>query len=124
MNSKFTMIVRIALGLMLVVFGANKFLNFLPMEAPAGAAGEFMNSLGATGYIFPVVGILEVFIGAMLLLKKWVPFVIILLAPISINILLFHLFLAIPGAAIALLVAVFNGILIYKHWRLYKPLFI
>lgn len=123
MNSKFTMIVRIALGIMLVVFGSNKFLHFLPMEAPTGAAGEFMNSLGATGYIFPMVGLLEVFIGLMLLLKKWVPFVIILLAPISINILLFHLFLAIPGVAIAFLVAIFNGILIYKHWRLYRPLF-
>jgi len=123
MNSKFTMIVRILLGIMLVVFGANKFLHFIPMETPTGTAGEFMNSLGATGYIFPVVGVLEVFIGLMLLLKKWVPFVIILLAPISVNILLFHLFLDIPGVSVALLVAIFNGILIYKHWKLYRPLF-
>lgn len=123
MNSKFTMIVRIALGILLVVFGSNKFLHFLPMEPPTGAAGEFMNSLGSTGYIFPVVGMLEVLIGLMLLSKKWVPFAIILLAPISINILLFHLFLAIPGVAIAMLVVLFNAILIYKHWRLYRPLF-
>ena len=124
MNSKFTMIVRIALGILLVVFGSNKFLHFLPMEAPAGEAGDFMSSLGATGYIFPVVGILEVFIGLMLLVKKWVPFAIILLAPISVNILLFHLFLAIPGVWIALLVVIFNAILVYKHWRLYRPLFV
>lgn len=123
MNSKFTMIVRILLGILLVVFGANKFLHFIPMETPTGTAGEFMNSLGATGYIFPIVGVLEVFIGLMLLLKKWVPFVIILLAPISVNILLFHLFLDIPGVSVALLVAIFNGILIYKHWKLYRPLF-
>ena len=93
------------------------------MDAPTGTAGEFMNSLGATGYIFPLVGVLEVFIGLMLLLKKWVPFVIILLAPISVNILLFHLFLELPGVAVALLIAIFNGILIYKHWKLYRPLF-
>jgi len=123
MNSKFTMIVRILLGILLVVFGSNKFLHFIPMETPTGTAGEFMNSLGATGYIFPIVGVLEVFIGLMLLLKKWVPFVIILLAPISVNILLFHLFLDIPGVSVALLVAIFNGILIYKHWKLYRPLF-
>jgi putative oxidoreductase len=123
MNSKFTMIVRIVLGLLLVVFGSNKLFHFLPMPEPTGSAGEFMNSLGATGYIFPVVGILEMFIGLMLLLKKWVPFVIILLAPISINILLFHLFLDIPGLSVALLVAVLNGILMYKHWKLYRPLF-
>ena len=123
MNSKFTMIVRILLGILLVVFGSNKFLHFIPMEAPTGTAGEFMNSLDATGYIFPIVGVLEVFIGLMLLLKKWVPFVIILLAPISINILLFHLFLDIPGVSVAMLVVIFNAILIYKHWKLYRPLF-
>jgi hypothetical protein len=123
MNSMFTKIVRIALGLALVIFGANKFLHFIPMEPPTGAAGEFMNSLGATGYIFPIVGMLEVVIGALLLLKKWVAFGLILLAPISINILLFHLFLDIPGVAVALLVTLFNGVLIYKHWQQYKPLF-
>jgi putative oxidoreductase len=123
MNSKFTMIVRILLGIILVVFGSNKFLHFIPMPTPVGSAGDFMNSLGATGYIFPMVGILEVFIGIMLLLKKWVPFVIILLAPISINILLFHACIDIPGLPVALLVCVLNGILIYKHWKLYRPLF-
>ncbi len=123
MNSMFTKIVRMLLGLVLIVFGANKFLHFIPAEPLTGAAGEFMNSLGATGYIFPVVGIFEVIIGGLLLFKKWVAFALILLAPISINILLFHLFLDIPGLGVALLVVVFNAILIYKHWQQYKPLF-
>lgn len=123
MNSMFTKIIRILLGIMLVVFGANKFLHFIPMGPPTGEAGSFMSSLGATGYIFPVVGVFEVLIGLLLLLKKWVPFALILLVPISINILLFHLFLDIPGVAIALLVSIFNGILIYKHWAKYRPLF-
>lgn len=123
MNSMFTKIVRLVLGLALVVFGANMIFHFLPMEAPSGSAGEFMNSLGATGYIFPVVGFLEIIIGMMLLLKKWVAFALILLVPISLNILLFHLFLDIPGLSIALVIVIFNGILIYKHWQQYKPLF-
>ena len=123
MNSKFTMLVRILLGILLVVFGSNKLFNFLPSQSPAGSAGEFMYSLGATGYVFPVLGVLEMFIGILLLAKKWVPFAMVLLAPISINILLFHLFLDIPGVFVALLVVAFNGILIYKHWRLYRPLF-
>lgn len=123
MNSQFTKIIRIVLGLLLIIFGANKFLHFIPMEPPTGTAGDFLNSLGATGYIFPIVGILEVFIGVLLLLKKWVAFALILLAPISINILLFHLFLDIPGVAMSIGVAVFNGILIYKLWPQYRPLF-
>lgn len=124
MNSQFTKIIRILLGILLVVFGSNKFLHFIPLPPPTGSAGDFMNSLGATGYIFPIVGILEVLIGIMFLVKKWVAFALILLAPISINILLFHLFLDIPGVGAALLVAILNGILIYKHWKQYSPLFI
>lgn len=124
MNSQFTLLVRITLGVLLVVFGSNKFLHFIPLPLPTGAAADFMNSLGATGYIFPLVGILEVCIGALLLLKKWVAFALILLAPISINIVLFHLFLDIPGVSAALLVAILNGILIYKHWKQYTPLFL
>ena len=125
MNSMFTKIVRIVLGLALVIFGANMIYPFIPMDHPdaASKAGQFLNSLGATGYIFPIVGFLEVIIGAMLLLKKRVAFALILLAPISINILLFHLFLDIPGLSIALLIVLFNGILIFKHWQQYKPLF-
>lgn len=123
MNSKFTMIVRILLGIILVVFGSNKFLHFIPMDPPSGSAGEFLGTLGASGYIFPLLGILEVFIGAMLLLKRWVPFVIILLAPISVNIVLYHLCFGVPGAAVALFVLALNVILIYKHWKLYRPLF-
>lgn len=123
MNSQFTLLVRIVLGIILVVFGSNNFLHFIPLPPPTGSAADFMNSLGATGYIFPVVGMLEVVIGAMLLMKKWVAFALILLAPISINILLFHLFLDIPGVSIALVVAILNGIMIYKHWKQYIPLF-
>ena len=125
MNSMFTKIVRIVLGLTLVIFGANMMFHFIPMDAPDAntPAGQFMNSLGATGYIFPVVGFLEVIIGALLLVKKWVAFALILLVPISLNILLFHLFLDIPGLSIALVIVIFNTILIFKHWQQYKPLF-
>jgi putative oxidoreductase len=125
MKSLFTKIVRIMLATALVIFGANMIHHFLPLDQPDGntAAGQFMNSLGATGYIFPIVGFLELAIGVMLLLKKWVAFALLLLAPISLNILMFHLFLDIPGAPIALIIVVFNSILIYKHWQQYKPLF-
>jgi len=125
MNSKFTSIVRILLGIILLVFGLNKFypLPFLPMPKLPENASEFMSSLAATGYVLPIVGVLEVFIGILLLTKNWTAFALILLVPISLNILLFHLFLDLPGIGGAILVAVLNGILIYKHWPQYRPLF-
>jgi len=123
MNSQFTMLVRLLLGIILIVFGLNKFVNFIPLPELPENAGKFMSSLIETGYVLKVVGALEVIIGIMLILKKWTAFALILLVPISINILLFHLFLDLPGLSVALLIAVLNGVLIYKHWKQYTPLF-
>lgn len=74
-----------------------------------------MVSLGTTGYVLKTVGIIEILIGFLLLLKKWVAFALIVLVPISLNILMFHLFLEVSGIAGALLVTTVNGIIIYKH---------
>ncbi len=123
MNSMFTKIVRILLGLLLILFGANKFLGFIPLPELPEKAANFMTSLGATGYVLKTVGFLEIIIGVLLLMKKWVAFALTLLVPISINILLFHLFLDVNGIGGALLIAVLNGMLIYKHWPQYKSLF-
>lgn len=123
MNSQFTKIARIILGLILVAFGLNKFFGFIPLPELPENAGNFMDSLKDTKYVLPIVGILEILIGVMLLFKKWVAFALILLAPISINILLFHLFLDLPGLGTALLIVILNIVLIYKHWKQYTPLF-
>ncbi|WP_447635303.1 DoxX protein [Flavobacterium microcysteis] len=125
MNSKFTSLVRVLLGLVLLVFGLNKFypLPFLPTPQLPEQAADFMGSLAATGYVLPIIGILEIFIALLLFTKNWIAFALILLVPISLNILLFHLFLDIPSIGGAILVAVLNGILIYKHWPQYRPLF-
>lgn len=124
MNSTFTKILRYLLGLGLLIFGLNKFIHFMPMPELPADASQFMSSLVATGYILPIVGALEVLIGLLLIFNKWVPFALLLLVPISINILLFHLFLDLSDIAGALLIAIINVVLIYKHWRIYRPLFI
>ncbi len=123
MNSTFTKILRIILALGLIVFGLNKFLGFMPMPEMPINAGEFMSSLQATGYVLPIVGVLEILIGLLLILNRAVPFALLLLAPISVNILLFHLFLDLPSIAGALVIAVINVVLIFRHWKVYRPLF-
>lgn len=88
-----TIIVRVLLGLMFVIFGLNIFLNFLPMpkETPPPLAGEFSHALFASHYIL-VVGALQ-FIGGLLLLVGLVPLALLMLGPVIVNILLFHLLL-------------------------------
>jgi uncharacterized membrane protein YphA (DoxX/SURF4 family) len=123
MQSNFTKILRWILALCLIVFGLNKFVGFLPVPQLPDEAQDFMRSLSATGYILYLVGLIEVAIGLLLLLKKWVPFALLALVPISTNILLFHIFLDLPNILQAILVAGINALLIYKYWKAYRPLF-
>jgi uncharacterized membrane protein YphA (DoxX/SURF4 family) len=118
MNSKFTQSTRILLGVILLLSGLNKIFKFVPTPAD-----DLIESFGQVDYIFPVVAGLEIFIAVLLLIKKWVAFALILLVPLSINILLFHLYLNFQGIIPAMVVAALNTILIYKHWRQYVPLF-
>jgi putative oxidoreductase len=123
MNSQFTKIVRIVLGLILIIFGANKLHPFIPLPQPSAEAAEFLSSMADTGYVLTVIAVFEILIGLLLLFKKWVPFILLLLVPLSLNILLFHLFLDVPAIGTAALVVVLNGILLYKHRQKYRPLF-
>jgi len=123
MNSKLTMALRILLGLILVVFGANKFLDFMPhMEMPE-PAGNLMMAMMASGYMLKLVGATEIVVGILLLIKKWVPLALVVLAPISINMILFHLFLAPAGIVPAAVVTIINIALIYNNWSKLKILF-
>jgi len=125
MNSTFTKILSFILALILIFFGLNKFMqfDFIPTPLIPLEDNSFMSSLSATGYVLPVVGALEIFIGVLLLLRKWVPFALLLLVPISMNVLLFHLFLNISGIIPAILIVGINIVLIYKYWKSYRPLF-
>ncbi|HZH69475.1 MAG TPA: DoxX family membrane protein [Flavobacteriaceae bacterium] len=123
MNSTFTKILRLLLALILIVIGLNKFLDFIPAPEIPENASEFMASLKAAGYVMPVIGIVEIGIGLLLILNRWVAFALLALVPISINVLLYHLFLDIPNIGIAFVVVAINIILIYKMWARYKPLF-
>lgn len=123
MNSKVTMALRIVLGLILIIFGANKFLGFMPAPELPEPANNFWGALANVGYIFPLVGAVEVVVGLLLVIKKWVPFALILFAPIVVNFMLFHLMLAPSSIGPAALTTILTIVLIYANWDNYKPLF-
>jgi uncharacterized membrane protein YphA (DoxX/SURF4 family) len=118
MNSQFTKITRILLGLILLLSGLNKILKIIPTPAD-----NLIESFGQVDYIFPIVAALEIIIAVLLLSNKWVAFALILLVPLSLNILLFHIYLNFEGIIPALVVAILNVILLYKQRRQYAPLF-
>ncbi len=118
-------ILRKLLGLMLLAFGLNKFLWFMPaMEfGDDVAAKDFFEALTETTYMWPLVGITEIFVGLLLVIKKWVPLALVVLVPVSVNLVLFHLVLNLPSIGPAVLVAILNVFLLYKYWGAYRSLF-
>ncbi len=114
---------RILLGFMLLIFGLNRFLNFLPMPPLSEAASELMTALVNSVYIMTTVAIVQITCGLLLLFNKFQPLALILIFPVLLNAFLFHLFLdfsGIGGAAVAISMNVF---LFFSNRDKYNNLF-
>lgn len=110
-----TIIARVLLGLIFVVFGLNGFLHFIHMPPPAGeAAKQFGTALASTGY-FSVIFFLQILGGALVLLG-WVALGLVVLCPIIVNIVLFHAFMAPEGLPLAIVCSVLALFLIWRCW--------
>lgn len=116
--AKLPLIARILLGLMFLVFGLNGFFNFMPPPDLPQPAMDLMGALAATGYFLVVLKIVETLCGFLLLIGRYVPLALVLLAPVVVNIVLFHIFLA-PnlGAMLPGLIALVLGIYLAYAYR-------
>ena len=131
------LILRLALGLLLLAFGFNKFFWFLQdfdfTNYPAAKHlfttlrfSEHVTNVSENsgkGYIMHLVGLTEIVVGILLLIKKWVPLALVILVPISINIVLFHAFVNLPNIAPAIAVALVNFYLMLRYREHYATLF-
>ena len=100
----FSAIARYLAGIIFLVFGLNGFLNFIPLP-PGGIAGQFMSVLYATHYLW-VIFAFQLVAGVLLLVNRYVPLAVAVLAPVIVNILSFHVLMAPSGLPLALFVAV------------------
>lgn len=91
---KLCLAARLLLGLIFFVFGLNGFFNFLPPPELPQEAADFMGAMAATGYFLVFVKLTETVCGFLLLIGRFVPLALTILAPVVLNIVLFHVFLA------------------------------
>src|SRR3954454_8108002 len=113
---------RLLLGLVFTVFGLNFFLHFLPMPPAPPQAAAFAGALFASGYLFPLLKATEVVAGLLLLSGRFVPLALAVLAPIIINIVGFHLFLAPSGIALPLAVLAAELHLAWTYRAAFAPM--
>lgn len=99
------LIARLLLGLIFTVFGLNGFLHFIPNMQTPDRAVAFFTAMAATGYMLPLLFATQVLGGVLLLLGRFVPLALVLLAPVVVNIVMFHMFLAPGGLPLAIVVA-------------------
>jgi putative oxidoreductase len=100
-----SVVARYLAGVIFLVFGLNGFLHFIPLPPPAGIAGQFMAALYVSHYLW-VIFAFQVIAGVLLLVNRYVPLAVALLAPVLVNILTFHALMAPNGLPFALFVAV------------------
>ena len=99
-----TIIARVLLGLVFLVFGLNAFFHFVPMPPPKNEAGAFMGALFSSGYLY-AIKCFEVAGGLLLLIGRKVPLGLTLLGPVIVNILFYDIFLDHSGLPMGIVVA-------------------
>lgn len=120
--SKAVTAARIVLGLVFFVFGLNGFLHFLPQPPMSGPPAVFVGALIGSGYEFALIKGTEVAVGALLLAGRFVPLALAVLAPVIVNILAFHLFLAPSGLAIPVVALALELFLAYSYRSAFRPM--
>jgi len=119
-----TLVARILLGLLFLVFGLNGFLHFIPMPPPKGlAAQQFGGAIFASHYWVVIFG-LQVIGGLLLLVNRFVPLALVLLGPVIVNIFFFHALMAPEGLPLAIVVVVLWVILAVRYKQYLAGIFV
>lgn len=123
MKNKIFLGIQVIAGLMLIIFGLNGFLQFMPMPEPTPEMGKYMGALFATGFIFPIVKIVEILAGIAFLTNKYSSLMAVILMPVMLNAFLAHLFLDIAGIGGSLILVIATLIVMVKNKARYVEIF-
>lgn len=116
-------VARYLLGAIFLFFGSNIFLHFLPMgPPPTGHLSEFMAALFGSHYIY-AVGFFQVVPAILLLVNRYVPLSLTLLAPVIFNIDLTHILMAPSGLPMAALVTILWLLVFYRVRSAFEGIF-
>lgn len=122
---KLSTISRYLLGLIFLLSGIVGLFNLVPPppEMPA-AMMEFMKGMMAAKYFFPLLKLTEMICGLLLLVRIAPALMLMILAPVTINILFVHAFLT-PGIGnlvVPLIILTLHVLSAVNYWPVYRPL--
>jgi uncharacterized membrane protein YphA (DoxX/SURF4 family) len=120
-----TIVTRVLTGLLFATTGLNGFLMFLPAPDPSTLAPEgvaFSAALYATGYMLQLASGVQLLSGILLIVGRFVPLALAMLAPMVVNIFLFHVFLEPSGTVMAVLVVAAEVGLAWAYRDKFRPM--
>ena len=115
-------VLRIIFGIFLLFFGLNGLLQFVAMPEVGPEAGAFFGAIASTKIFFPLISIIEIATGALLLFNKAVPLALVIIFPILLCAVLFHIALNPEGILFALIGFILNGTLLFFFKEKYVTL--
>jgi hypothetical protein len=121
-----TLISRYLLGVIFLFNGVNMFLQFMPLPNPQqpDIAQRFLNLLHEAGYFYPILGTVKILTALSLFSNRFLPLMLIVMIPITLNGILFHIRMD-PGMSIvAIIVGLMQVYLIYTNKEKYLPMII
>ncbi len=116
-------IARYLLGLMFTVFGFNGFLHFLKMPPPENPLALQYMIVMSTSHYFVLVYFFQALAGLLLLANRFVPLAIAILAPIIVNILLYHVTMDPKGALPGVFAALLWALVYWSHRANFRGIF-
>jgi putative oxidoreductase len=117
------LIARILLGLIFLVFGLNGFLHFIPAPPIPGPLGQFLG-LFVSSHWAAAVSAVQVVSALLLLSGQFIPLALVLIGPVIVNILLFHILLQPEGLPPGLLTAVLWFVIFFGVRKYFAGIFV
>jgi len=118
------LIIRVLLGLLFLFSSVVVLFNLIPQPEMQGAIKIFNEGLAASVYLIPLLKIIELVCAIAFLTGRFVPLASVIIFPVTLNIFLFHAFLAKEGLPVAMFLLAGNIFLIFIHRKNYQTLMV
>jgi putative oxidoreductase len=112
----------ILMALMLINSGLNKFFNYMDLPKMSMGATATMIAFSKSGWLMQLVAVVEIAGGILFALPKYRPLGVIVLLPVIVGILLFHIVQEPSGLVPAIIMTALAGYVIFENQDRYKPM--
>ncbi len=121
MKNKILFGVSLLFGIIMINGGLNKFLNYLPLEMDK-AAMDLINVFKSSGWIFNLIAVIEIMAGILIIIPKTRALAAIMIFPVMIGIVFFHIFQDPANIIMSLVLLIINLWIIFENREKYMPM--